>query len=101
MDNRVERLLRRSRCLCTYVYLSLGDREEFTKNKAVAQVADNVRWEHKHLKQTLGADHTALEWNPGNHFMDDARRTARGFAWCIEKICNFAATNSNDMTMIQ
>ena len=70
-----------------YVYLSLGDREEFAKNKAVAQVGDNVRWEHEHLKQTLGTDHTALEWNPGNHFMDGARRTARGFAWCIEKIC--------------
>ena len=70
-----------------HVYLSLGDREEFTKDKAVAQVGDNIRWEHEHLKQTLGADHTTLEWNPGNHFMDGARRTARGFAWCIEKIC--------------
>ena len=70
-----------------YVYLSLGDREEFTRNKAVAQVGDNVRWEHEHLKRTLGADQTVLEWNPGNHFMDGARRTARGFAWCIEKIC--------------
>lgn len=70
-----------------HVYLSLGDREEFTKDKAVAQVGDNIRWEHEHLKQMLGADHTTLEWNPGNHFMDGARRTARGFAWCIEKIC--------------
>ena len=70
-----------------HVYLSLGDREEFTKDKAVAQVGDNIRWEHEHLKQTLGADHTTLEWNPGNHFMDGAKRTSRGFAWCIKKIC--------------
>lgn len=67
------------------VYLSLGDREEFTKERAVSQVGDNVRWEHEHLKQLLGEDHTTLEWNPGNHFQDGAKRTAKGFAWCIKK----------------
>ena len=69
-----------------YVYLSLGVREEFTKNKAVAQVGDNVRWEYEHLKQTLGADRCTLEWNPGNHFMDGAGRMAKGFAWCAQKL---------------
>ena len=69
-----------------FVYLSLGDREEHCRNKAIAQVGNNIRWEHEHLKQSLGADRTTLEWNPGNHFMDAARRTAKGFAWCISKI---------------
>jgi len=68
-----------------YIYLSLSDREEHTRNKAIAQVGDNVRWEHEHLKQVLGEDHTTLEWNPGNHFQDGAERTAKGFAWCINK----------------
>lgn len=67
------------------VYLSLGDREEFSKNMAIAKVGENVRWEHKHLQNQLGADHTTLEWNPGHHFMDAANRTAKGFAWCISK----------------
>lgn len=71
-----------------YVYLSLGDREEHTRNKAIAQVGNNVRWEHEHLKQTLGPNSTTLEWNAGNHFTDGARRTAKGFAWCINKIIN-------------
>ena len=71
-----------------YVYLSLGDREEHTRNKAIAQVGNNIRWEYEHLKQTLGADNTTLEWNTGNHFVDGARRTAKGFAWCINKIIN-------------
>ena len=71
-----------------YVYLSLGDREEHSRNKAIAQVGDNVRWEHEHLKQVLGADNTTLEWNAGNHFTDAARRTAKGFAWCVNKIVN-------------
>ena len=71
-----------------YVYLSLGDREEHSRNKAIAQVGNNVRWEHEHLKQVLGADNTTLEWNTGNHFADAARRTAKGFAWCVNKIVN-------------
>ena len=71
-----------------YVYLSLGDREEHTRNKAIAQVGNNIRWEHEHLKQTLGSDNTTLEWNTGSHFVDGASRTAKGFAWCVEKIMN-------------
>ena len=71
-----------------YVYLSLGDREEHTRNKAIAQVGNNIRWEHEHLKQTLDPNHTTLEWNTGNHFVDGARRTAKGFAWCVNKIVN-------------
>jgi len=69
-----------------YVYLSLGDREEHCRNKAIAQVGNNIRWEHEQLKQSLGTDRTTLEWNPGNHFKDAARRTAKGFSWCISKI---------------
>ena len=68
------------------VYLSLGDREEHTRNKAIAQVGNNIRWEHEHLRQTLDSSHTMLEWNTGNHFVDGACRTAKGFAWCISRI---------------
>ena len=70
-----------------YVYLSLGDREEHCRDKAIAQVGNNIRWEHEHLKQALGEDNTTLEWNAGNHFVDGARRTAKGFAWCIDMVC--------------
>ena len=24
-----------------------------------------------------------LEWNPGNHFIDSEKRTAKGFAWVM------------------
>lgn len=30
-----------------------------------------------------GLDHI-LEWNPGNHFVDSERRTARAFLWCMQ-----------------
>ena len=58
------------------VYLSLGDREERTKNPVMARVGDCMR----ELETLLRADHTVtLEWNPGGHFQDPAGRTARAF----------------------
>ncbi len=71
--------------LARNVYLSLGDREEFSNDKAVAQVGDNIRWEYEHLLQTIGSDRCTLEWTPGNHFMDGDRRMAKGFTWCISR----------------
>ena len=76
-----------------YVYLSLGDREEHCRNKAIAKVGNNVRWEHEHLEQVLGQENTTLEWNTGNHFVDCAHRTAKGFAWCINKITEASEVN--------
>ena len=60
------------------VYLSLGDREERAKNPLMATVGDCIREQYALLQ----ADHSvALEWNPGNHFQDSEKRTARAFCW--------------------
>ena len=60
------------------VYLSLGDREERAKNPLMATVGDCIREQYALLQ----ADHTAtLEWNPGSHFQDSEKRTARAFCW--------------------
>ena len=64
------------------VYLSLGDREEHTKNQTMAAVGDNIRALHTALTRR-GADCT-LEWNAGGHFKDADLRTARAFAWTME-----------------
>ncbi len=69
-----------------HVYLSLGDREEHTRNKAVAQVGSNIRFEYELLQQTMSPNQCILEWNPGNHFADGAHRTAKGFSWCVGQI---------------
>lgn len=64
------------------VYLSLGDREERTRNPAMRPVGDNLRA----LYDQLSADpalQTILEWNPGNHFREPELRTARGWEWVI------------------
>ena len=65
------------------VYLSLGDREERAKNPVMATVGDRVR----ELYALLQAEHTVtLEWNPGNHFQDSEKRTAKAFLWLARPI---------------
>ena len=64
------------------VYLSLGDREEHTKNQTMAAVGDNIRALHSALIQRGKA--CTLEWNAGGHFKDADLRTARAFAWVME-----------------
>ena len=64
------------------VYLSLGDREERAKNPLMATVGDCIREQYALLQ----ADHiVTLEWNPGNHFQDSEKRTARAFCRIAEQ----------------
>ena len=65
------------------VYLSLGDREEKTRNPVMATVGVRIREAYEWLKGQ-GID-TALEWNQGNHFKDADLRTARAFAWAVRR----------------
>ena len=65
------------------VYLSLGDREAKTRNQIMATVADRIS-EASMLLQSQSVDCT-LEWNEGNHFRDPDLRTAKAFAWLINK----------------
>ena len=63
------------------VYLSLGDREEKTRNRTMARVGDVIRSQYQVLTEA-GVGCT-LEWNPGNHFRDSGKRTGKGLAWLI------------------
>ena len=63
------------------IYLSLGDKEEKAKNPVMAQVGNAIRKQHEILKAQI--DNTILEWNPGNHFIDSEKRTAKGFVWVM------------------
>ena len=71
------------------IYLSLGDKEERTKNAVMARVGDCIRLQYDLLQEQI--PHTRLEWNEGNHFRDAALRTAKGFAWLMN---NYPSTNS-------
>jgi hypothetical protein len=63
------------------VYLSLGDKEEKTRNQVMAAVGDRIREAHELLTQQ--GVRTTLEWNKGGHFKEADLRTARAFAWAM------------------
>ena len=65
------------------VYLSLGDREEKTRNPVMAAVGNRIRTAEA-LLQAQGID-CILEWNEGNHFRDADRRTAKAFSWVLRQ----------------
>ena len=63
------------------VYLSLGDREEKTRNPVMSQVGSCIRSAHTLLKER--GVRCTLESNKGNHFKDPDLRTAKAFAWVM------------------
>lgn len=62
------------------ICISLGDQEEKARNPVLATVGGAVREQYALLESSPGVE-AALQWNPGNHFRDAPRRTARAFAW--------------------
>lgn len=63
------------------IYLSLGTKEEKTKNPVLSKVGSAIKEIYSHLiKENLIC---TLEWNPGNHFQSPELRTAKGFAWLL------------------
>ena len=63
------------------IYLSLGKKEEKTRNQTMARVGDCIRRQYELLENKT----TTLEWNDGNHFREPDVRTAKGFVWCVVK----------------
>lgn len=70
--------------LANTIYLSLGDKEEKTKNQVMAQVGNAIRRQNELLTGQI--ENSILEWNPGNHFVDSEKRMAKGFAW-VFNVC--------------
>ncbi|MBQ1896950.1 MAG: esterase [Lachnospiraceae bacterium] len=66
------------------VYLSLGDREEMTKNAVMRTVGDRIRECHS-LLSTRNIP-CILEWNRGGHFKEPDIRTARAFAQLLHLV---------------
>ena len=65
-------------------YLSLGDKEERTRNPVMARVGDSIRKGQMILKGA-GVD-CILKWNKGNHFKDADLRMAMAFAWVMSRL---------------
>ena len=69
----------------SFVYLSLGGKEEKTKNPLMASVGENTRNQLKVLKNNSLIKSVILEMNPGGHFADTAMRVAKGINWIIKE----------------
>ena len=63
------------------LYFSLGNKESKTKHPLMRQVEDLTQRTFE-LVQSLGIP-TTFEINPGNHFTDPDKRTARGIQWML------------------
>ena len=63
------------------IYLSLGDKEEKTRNPVMSTVGDRIR-NMQDLLKAQGKDYI-LEWNQGNHFREPDLRMAKGFSWLL------------------
>lgn len=75
--------MKKHRMCAEAVYLSLGDREEKTKNPVMAQVGNAIRDAETILIKEGRA--CILEWNKGNHFKQPDLRTAKAFAWLMNR----------------
>ena len=67
------------------VYLSLGDKEEKTRNPVMRTVGDNIRKQYELLQADGSCKGCTLEMNQGNHFKEPDIRTAKGFAWLLSE----------------
>ena len=65
------------------IYMSLGDREEKSKNKIMAKVGDRIRRQAELLKDDPNVEKLYFEWNEGGHFDNPLKRIAKGIAWII------------------
>ena len=65
------------------VYLSLGNKEEKTKNPVMAKVGRCIREGYAWMKAERV--NCMLEWNQGGHFKETMARTAKAFAWVMQQ----------------
>lgn len=69
------------------VYLSLGDREEHTRSRAMAAVGEATRGQLARLEADTSVRACTLVMNHGGHFSDADARMAKGFAWVMGQMC--------------
>lgn len=67
-----------------YIYFSLGDKEERTKNKRMAVVGDNTRKVYALLCERQENVQGIFEWNCGGHFCEPDIRIAKGIYWTLK-----------------
>lgn len=65
------------------VYLSLGDKEQKTRNPYMSRVQEATELIYNHLTQS--GVKAIFELNPGNHFKNEILRIAKGIHWILNE----------------
>ena len=65
----------------SFVYLSLGDREEKARDRIMATVGDCTRRQYELVCGDKNVFRHVLEWNDGGHFNEPEKRIAKGIKW--------------------
>lgn len=68
------------------VYLSLGRKEEKTRNRKKAVVGELTRWQNERVIQDTNVHSSELFWHKGGHFSDVDQRIAQAFLWLIDHV---------------
>lgn len=68
----------------SYVYLSLGDKEEKARDRIMATVGDCTRKQYELVCDDENVSRHILEWNEGGHFNEPEMRIAKGIKWTME-----------------
>ncbi|MCD8325874.1 MAG: alpha/beta hydrolase [Lachnospiraceae bacterium] len=66
------------------IYLSLGSKEERTKNPLMSKVGDCTRETYESLKKNPAVKKITLQWNKGGHFADTDTRLVNGILWLLQ-----------------
>ncbi|MCD8336047.1 MAG: alpha/beta hydrolase [Lachnospiraceae bacterium] len=67
-----------------FIYLSLGSKEERTKNPLMATVGDCTRETCECLKRNSAVKRITMQWNKGGHFADSDARLVKGILWLLQ-----------------
>lgn len=67
------------------IYLSLGNKEEFTRHPIMKKVGDATREQYQCLLADPMVREITLEWKEGGHFHNVLERIAAGMIWISKK----------------
>ena len=70
------------------VYLSLGDREEKSRDRVMATVGDCTRRQFELVGSDKNVSRHILELNDGGHFNEPEKRIAKGIRWIVRGVDN-------------
>ena len=68
------------------IYLSLGDREEKSRDKVMSTVGDCTRRQYQIICADGNVSRHILEWNAGGHFNEPEVRLAKGIRWAVSNL---------------